>query len=48
MADFASDRPISILDGSFCDMDAVDGPCAQKGDTLESRVRYSRVLRQEL
>jgi uncharacterized protein YecT (DUF1311 family) len=23
----------SILDGSFCDMDAVDGPCAQKGDT---------------
>jgi uncharacterized protein YecT (DUF1311 family) len=23
----------SILDGSFCDMDAMDGPCAQKGDT---------------
>jgi uncharacterized protein YecT (DUF1311 family) len=23
----------SILDGSFCDMDAVDGPCVQKGDT---------------
>ncbi|MGD0681634.1 MAG: lysozyme inhibitor LprI family protein [Terracidiphilus sp.] len=23
----------SILDGSFCDMDAVDGPCAQPGDT---------------
>ena len=23
---------ISILDGSFCDMDAVEGPCAQKGD----------------
>ncbi|MFZ0339784.1 MAG: lysozyme inhibitor LprI family protein, partial [Terracidiphilus sp.] len=23
----------SILDGSFCDMDAEDGPCAQKGDT---------------
>lgn len=27
-----SDRA-SILDGSFCDMDAEDGPCAQKGDT---------------
>ena len=24
---------ISILDGSFCDMDAEDGPCAEKGDT---------------
>lgn len=23
----------SVLDGSFCDMDAEDGPCAQKGDT---------------
>lgn len=23
----------SILDGSFCDMDAVDGPCAQPGGT---------------
>lgn len=23
----------SILDGSFCDMDAVEGPCAQQGDT---------------
>lgn len=23
----------SVLDGSFCDMDADDGPCAQKGDT---------------
>ena len=23
----------SILDGSFCDMDAVDGPCVQQGDT---------------
>lgn len=28
----ANDRA-SILDGSFCDMDAVDGPCAQQGDT---------------
>jgi len=28
----AHDRT-SILDGSFCEMDAVDGPCAQKGDT---------------
>jgi uncharacterized protein YecT (DUF1311 family) len=27
-----SDRT-SVLDGSFCDMDAVDGPCAQKGNT---------------
>ncbi len=27
-----SDRT-SILDGSFCDMDAEDGPCAQKGNT---------------
>jgi uncharacterized protein YecT (DUF1311 family) len=24
---------ISVLNGSFCDMDAEDGPCAQKGDT---------------
>ncbi len=23
----------AVLDGSFCDMDAMDGPCAQKGDT---------------
>jgi uncharacterized protein YecT (DUF1311 family) len=23
----------SVLDGSFCDMDVEDGPCAQKGDT---------------
>ena len=23
----------SVLDGSFCDMDAEDGPCAQRGDT---------------
>jgi len=23
----------SILDGSFCDMDFVEGPCVQKGDT---------------
>ena len=23
----------SVLDGSFCDMDAEDGPCAQHGDT---------------
>jgi uncharacterized protein YecT (DUF1311 family) len=22
----------TVLDGSFCDMDAEDGPCAQKGD----------------
>ncbi len=28
-----TDDRTSILDGSFCDMDAVDGPCAQKGDT---------------
>lgn len=24
---------IAILDGSFCDMDVVEGPCVQKGDT---------------
>ena len=24
---------ISVLDGTFCDMDAVEGPCAKKGDT---------------
>jgi hypothetical protein len=24
---------ISVLNGSFCDMDAMDGPCAQQGDT---------------
>jgi uncharacterized protein YecT (DUF1311 family) len=27
----------SILDGSFCDMDAVDGPCAQQGDTWKPK-----------
>jgi hypothetical protein len=32
LALLARDRA-SILDGSFCEMDAVDGPCMQKGDT---------------
>jgi uncharacterized protein YecT (DUF1311 family) len=32
LAQLTNDR-IAVLDGSFCDTDAVDGPCAQKGDT---------------
>lgn len=32
LALLTSDR-IAVLGGSFCDMDAADGPCAQQGDT---------------
>jgi uncharacterized protein YecT (DUF1311 family) len=32
LALLARDR-ISVIDGSFCDMDAVEGPCAEAGDT---------------